>query len=493
MSIWKALLFGTAIAVLPSTASFAAKTDLVLGIVLEPPHLDPTAGAAAAIDEIVYANIFEGLTRIGPKGDVLPALAESWAQSEDGKTYTFKLHEGVKFHDGTAFDAQDVKFSLDRARGEKSTNAQKGLFAAIDVVEAVDPLTVKVTLKQPSGDFLYNMAWGDAVIVAPESADTNKDKPTGTGPFKLENWAKGSQIVIAKNPDYWGTPAILDKATFRIIPDPAAAAAALLAGDVQAFPVFPSYETIAQFQADPRFKVVIGTTEGETVMGMNNRKPPFDNIKVRQAIAHAIDRKTLIDGAMFGFGTPIGSFFPPHHAAYLDLTAETAYDPELAKKLLAEAGHPDGFKTTLKLPPPTYARRGGEIIAAELREIGIEAEIIPVEWAQWLDQVFKNKDYDMTIVSHTEPNDLNIFARDDYYFNYDSAAFKKLIGEIEVTSDGPERAELYRQAQKLLAEDVPAAFLFQLPKTGIWDANIQGLWENGPIQANDLTAVKWAD
>ncbi len=493
MNIWKVFLFGTAIALLPSATSFAAKTDLVLGIVLEPPHLDPTAGAAAAIDEIVYANIFEGLTRIGPKGDVLPALAESWTKSDDGKVYTFKLHKDVKFHDGTTFDAGDVKFSLDRARNEKSTNAQKGLFAAIDTVESVDPLTVKVTLRQPSGDFLYNMAWGDAVIVAPESADTNKDKPVGTGPFKLENWAKGSQIVIAKNPDYWGSPAQLNKATFRIIPDPAAATAALLAGDVQAFPVFPSYETIAQFQADPRFKVVIGTTEGETVMGMNNKKPPFDNVKVRQAIAHAIDRKTVIDGAMFGFGTPIGSFFPPHHPAYLDLTAETAYDSALAKKLLTEAGYPEGFKTTLKLPPPTYARRGGEIIAAQLRDIGIEAEIIPVEWAQWLDQVFKNKNYDMTIVSHTEPNDLNIFARDDYYFNYDSPPFKAMIKEIEAISDGPERTELYRQAQKLLAADEPAVFLFQLPKTGVWDAKIEGLWENGPIQANDLTAVKWTD
>lgn len=493
MKSWKVALAGVAISLVLSSASYAAKTDLVLGIVLEPPHLDPTAGAAAAIDEIVYANIFEGLTRIGAKGDVLPALAESWTKSDDGKVYTFKLHKEVKFHDGTAFDADDVKFSLDRARGDKSTNAQKGLFSAIDTVDVVDPLTVKVALKQPSGDFLYNMGWGDAVIVAPESAGTNKDKPVGTGPFKFDSWAKGSQIVITKNADYWGKPALLDKATFRVIPDPAAATAALLAGDVQAFPVFPSYETISQFQADPRFKVVIGTTEGETVLGMNNKKPPFDNPKVRQAITHAIDRKSLIDGAMFGFGTPIGSFFPPHHPAYIDLTAETAYDPELAKKLMAEAGHPDGFKTTLKLPPPTYARRGGEIIAAELREIGIEAEIIPVEWAQWLDQVFKNKDYDMTIVSHTEPNDLNIFSRDDYYFNYDSPAFKDLIKQTDATSDGAERTGLYQQAQKLLAKDVPAAFLFQLPKTGIWDAKIEGLWENGPIQANDLTSVKWLD
>ena len=168
-----------------SSASFAAKTDLVLGIVLEPPHLDPTAGAAAAIDEIVYANIFEGLTRIGPKGDVLPALAESWTQSDDGKIYTFKLHKDVKFHDGTAFDADDVKFSLDRARGDKSTNAQKGLFSAIDTVDVVDPLTVKVALKQPSGDFLYNMGWGDAVIVAPESAGTNKDKACRNWPIQI--------------------------------------------------------------------------------------------------------------------------------------------------------------------------------------------------------------------------------------------------------------------------------------------------------------------
>ena len=126
--------------------AMAAKDSITLGVVLEPPHLDPTAGAAAAIDEIVYANVFEGLTRIGSKGEILPALAESWDISEDGKTYTFRLHTGVKFHDGTDFDASDVKFSIDRARAEDSTNAQKGLFKAIENVEVVDPATVKVTL-----------------------------------------------------------------------------------------------------------------------------------------------------------------------------------------------------------------------------------------------------------------------------------------------------------------------------------------------------------
>src|SRR5215470_12231162 len=188
MKMWKTILAAAAFALASGSTALAARTDLVLGVVLEPPHLDPTAGAAAAIDEVVYANVFEGLTRIGSHGEVLPALAESWTVSDDGKTYTFKLHTGVKFHDGTDFTADDVKFSLDRARAPDSVNAQKGLFAAIDAVEVVDPATIKVVLKNPQGSFLYNMGWGDAVIVAPESAATNKDRPVGTGPFKFDNW-----------------------------------------------------------------------------------------------------------------------------------------------------------------------------------------------------------------------------------------------------------------------------------------------------------------
>ena len=409
------------------------------------------------------------------------------------KSYTFKLHTGVKFHDGSEFNADDVKFSLDRARAADSVNAQKGLFAAIDAVDVVDPATVKVTLKDPQGSFLYNLGWGDAVIVAPESAATNKDKPVGTGPFKFDNWAKGSSITIVKNPDYWGEPAFLDKAEFRIVPDAAAAVPALLSGDVQAFPNAGVGDALAQVQADPRFKVVIGSTEGETVLATNNKKPPFDNLKVRQAIAHTIDRKAIIDGASSGLGTPIGSHFSPANKAYVDLTGTYPHDIAKAKALLKEAGLENGFSATLKLPPVGYARDGGQIIASQLREIGINLEIIPVEWADWLSQVFTEKNYDLTIVSHTEPNDIDIYARKDYYFNYDNPAFDKVIGELNLTSDDAKRTELYKQAQKILADDAVNGFLFELPKIGIWDAKVEGLWENSPIQANDLTKVKWVD
>jgi peptide/nickel transport system substrate-binding protein len=492
MRLWRTLLAAALFAAAPLTTATAARTDLVLGIVLEPPHLDPTAGAAAAIDEVLYANVFEGLTRIGPNGEVLPALAKSWDISPDGKTYTFHLHTGVKFHDGSDFSADDVKFSLDRAMAPDSQNAQKQLFAAIDKVEVIDPATAKVTLKQPQGSFLYNMGWGDAVIVSPKSAATNKEKPIGTGPFKFRNWAKGSSINLVKADNYWGDPVALDKVEFRVIPDAAAAVPAMLSGDVQAFPFFPP-DAAAQIKDDPNLKVVVGSTEGETILAMNNKKPPFDQLKVRQAISYALDRKAIIDGASAGLGQPIGSHMPPSNKAYIDLTGRYPHDVAKARELLKEAGLENGFKTTLKLPPPPYARDGGEIIASELREIGIDAEIVPVEWAQWLDQVFTKKDYDLTIVSHTEPNDIDIYSRPDYYFNYQNPEFNKVIAELDQTADEAKRIELLQKAQKILADDAPVGFLFELPKVGVWDARLEGMWQNAPIQANDLTKVKWAD
>ncbi|ESX50296.1 ABC transporter substrate-binding protein [Mesorhizobium sp. C416B] len=491
MKLWKTIL-AAAVLALAGSQAFAARTDLVIGITLEPPHLDPTAGAAAAIDEVLYANVFEGLTRIGPNGEVLPDLAESWAISDDGKVYTFKLHTGVKFHDGSDFDAGDVKFSLDRARADNSVNAQKVLFASIDTVEVVDPTTVKVTLKNPQGSFLYNLGWGDAVIVAPESADTNKEKPIGTGPFKFQSWAKGSSITLVKSDTYWGAPVFLDKAEFRIVPDAAAAVPALLSGDIQAFPFFDP-DSVAQVKDDPRFKVVIGSTEGETILAINNKKPPFDKLEVRQAIAFALDRKAIIDGASAGLGVPIGSHMSPASKAYVDLTGLYPHNVDKAKELLKQAGLENGFKAMLKLPPPSYARLGGEIIASQLRDVGIDLEIIPVEWAQWLDQVFTKKDYDLTIVSHTEPNDIDIYSRKDYYFNYDNPAFDKIIAELNLTSDDAKRNTLLGEAQKILADDAVVGFLYELPKVGVWDAKLQGLWENAPIQANDLTKVKWTD
>lgn len=473
--------------------SHAAKTEITLGMALEPPHLDPTAGAAAAIDEVVYANVMEGLTRIGPDGSVRPALAKSWEISEDGLTYTFNLQEGAKYHDGTDFNADDVVFSLDRARAADSTNAQKGLFEPIESVVAVDAHTVQVVLKRPTGGFTFSMGWGDAVIVAPESAENNKANPVGTGPFKFSRWVRGDRLELVRNPDYWGEPVHLEKVTIKIVADPAAAFSALMAGDVDAFPIFPAPENLPQFEADDRFVVVVGTTEGETILSTNNDRPALSDVRVRRAIAHAINRQEIIDGAMFGYGTPIGSHFAPHNPAYVDLTGLYPHDPVKAKRLLNEAGYAEHLTLSLKLPPPAYARRGGEIVASQLRAVGIETEIENVEWVQWLEQVFRGTDYDLTIVSHTEPRDIGIYARDEYYFNYRSDEFKQIMDELKVTSEPVERRRLQETAQRRIAEDAVNGYLFQLARTGVRRAGIEGLWANAPVQANDLTAVRWVD
>lgn len=469
----------------------AQQTDLTIALQLEPPHLDPTSAAAGAIDSVLYTNVFEGLTKFTETGAVVPGLASRWDISDDGLTYTFHLASGVTFHDGTTMDAEDVKFSLDRARADDSANSQKALFAGISDVTVVDPQTVKVTLSSPDGNFLFNMAWGDAVIVAAESIEGIKQTPIGTGPFKFDQWVQGDRIELSQNDAYWGTKPALTKATFKFISDPTAAFAAMMAQDVDAFAGFPAPENLPMFEADPRFKVLVGSTEGETILSTNNKMPPLDNVLVREAISHAIDRQAIIDGAMFGLGTPIGTHFAPHNPAYVDLTGKSAYDPARAKELLAEAGLPDGFTTTLKLPPPSYARRGGEIIAAQLREVGIETEISNLEWAQWLEEVFRGKDFGLTIVSHTEPFDIGIYARPDYYFQYDNPTFQDLITELTGTTDPEARKALLATAQETISNDYVNGYLFQLAFPTIADARLDGLWQNAPTQATDLTKVHW--
>lgn len=476
-------------------AAEAQERELVIGMPIEPPNLDPTTAAPVAIREVTWLNIYEGLVQVDRNGEVRPLLADSWEVSDDGLTYHFQLREGVTFHDGTTLEASDVKFSFERARAPESTNAQKQIFEPIEEIQTPDDHTVIIRLSEPSGNFIYYLAWGDAVIVAPESAETNQMQPVGTGPFRFEDWVRGDRVVLSAYEDYWDAERVqLERVTFRFINDAQAQVAALRAGDVHAFPNLAAPELFAELSRDERFTAVVGNTEGEIVAGLNNKRPPLDDVRVRRALMQGIDRAVLIEGAYAGFGQAIGSHFSPNHPAYVDTTDILPYDPEKARELLAEAGHGDGLSLTIKTPQMAYASRSAELIAALLADIGVHLEIRPTEFpAQWIEEVFTNKDYDMTIVAHTEPLDIDIYQRDGYYFQYENPEFAELIEQAGRTFEESARFELYAEAQRVLAEDVPALFLFQLPKLGVWDARLEGLWENTPIPSNVVRDVRWRE
>jgi peptide/nickel transport system substrate-binding protein len=479
----------------PAAAALAAKNSVVIGLVVEPEGLDPTIAAPTAIRVVTWLNVFEGLVRLDETGHVLPLLARSWTVSDDGLTYTFKLQPGVKFHDGTPFDSSIVKFSLDRARAPSSTNAQKQFYEAIDSIETPDPLTAVIKLKHPEGLFLYWLAWGDSVMVAPNTAATNKTHPVGTGPFRLKQWVRGDRIVLERNPDYWqqGKPK-LDSVTFRFISDPQAQVAALRAGDIDAFPEFTAAELVPSFQKDPRFEVRIGATPNKLIAGMNNARKPFDDVRVRQALMLAVDRKAVMEGVYSGLGTPIGSHYAPSDEGYIDLTGVLPYDPEKAKKLLAEAGYPDGFTFTMKVPQMSYTTRAAQVLQGMFADVGVTMNIVPSEFpAKWLQEVFTNTDYDMTIIDHAEPMDIEIYARPKYYFNYHNPKFAALVKEGMATADAKKRDELWGEAQRILAEEVPALYLFDLPFLNIQNAKLKGLWKNEPIPECDVTEAYWAE
>ena len=466
---------------------------MIIGTQLEPPVLDPTANPAAAISEVLYGNVYEGLVQFAADGSAQPKLALSWEISNDGLTYVFHLKSGVRFHDGSEFDAADAQYSLQRILAPGSTNPQRSRLQAIRAVEVVDPLTLRVLLSRRSGGLLQSLAFGSAVMVSRTSVLGNAVRPVGTGPFRFLRWRRGDSITLERNPDYAGPKARLTQVTFKFITDPTAAFAALMAGDVDAFSNYPAPESFSQFALDRRFKVFTGTTEMETVLGLNERVAPLSNVLVRRAISYALDRRAIIDGAMFGYGTPIGSHFPPGNPAYVDLTGVYPHDIAKAKELLAQAGYPRGFSVTLKLPPPSYARRGGEIVAAQLGQIGIRVTIENLEWAQWLDQVYTRHDFDLSIVGHAEPLDYDIYARDDYYFGYSSPEFKALIAALDDSVDAARRKDLLQQIQRKLATDAVHGFLFQYPRLDIWNAHAHDIGLNNVLGTVDVTQAFFDD
>lgn len=482
--------------VLLTTATYAQPKlasggSLTIAQGVEPPGLDPTTATSAAIPRVVYGNVLEGLVRIERDGKIAPALASEYRISKDGKEYTFILKKGVKFHDGKPFDAEDVKFTFERLMDPKTNIPNIKYYRDIESVEVADSHTVKFKLKNINSMFLFNLARPDSIIINKQTADRLKTAPVGTGPFKIVEWVRGDRVILAKFEEYYrkGLP-YLDKVTFKFIGDPSAQIASLKAGDVDVIGYDVSPENALLLEKDPKFKVLNGYTTTEVILSTNQTRKPFDDVRVRRAMAHAIDRSALIKGAMSGYGMPIGSHMDPGNPYYIDLTSAYPYNPSKAKQLLAEAGYPNGFEAVIKLPERfAYARRTGEIVTDMLSQVGIRLKIELTEWGQWIDRVFKNADFDLTVIGHSEPFDIDIYANPKYYFRYDNPKFQETLKKAEMEPDPKLRRDLYVALQKMITEDAVNGFLFVMPSLPTMKKEVMNWWKDYPMTAQDVTEV----
>jgi peptide/nickel transport system substrate-binding protein len=460
-----------------SSTGGTKQDHLAVGIVQEPTSLDPTLDATASISTLLRDNVYEGLVRLDPAGKVEPGLA-TWDLSSDGRVYTFHLHQGVKWHDGTPLTADDVKFSYDRAKSGTPPNPHKDYWAPVQSVDVVDPKTVRVTLSTYSFNFLFHMGAGSAAIVSQKTASTNATKAIGTGPFKFQSWNRGASLTLVRNDDYWGRKAQIRQITFRFITDPNAMNNALKAGDLDAIAQVQGTEQLSSFQSNSRFKVLKGQPVGKVLVTFNNASGALRDVRVRRAITLAIDRSAWVQGIYNGYAVPIGSHACPNDGEpyYVDETGVNKHDPAQAKKLLQDAGYGGGL--TLRLAPISdfpYSTRGADILASELKDVGITLQQQPVRFADWLSKIFGGaQDFDLTIVNHVEERDIGNYANPKYYWHYSNPDVTRWLAQADAEQDEKTRKGLYSKIQHQLAVDCVNGWTVSPSSLGIIRADLEG-------------------
>ena len=372
-----------------------------------------------------------------------------------------------------------MKFAWERA-GDASTspvNPHRDYWAPVRSIDVIDDQTVKVTLSTYSDNWLYHMAAGSACIVASKSAATNTTNPIGTGPFKYGTWNRGSSLALTRNDDYWGTKAKLRDIEFRFISDANAMTNALKAGDIDAIGQFQAYEQLAQFEQDPNFQVLRGAPAGKVMVSVNQSSGPLADVRVRQALYAALDRKAWIDGFWLGNAEPIGS-----HAAhndgepyYVDKTAVNPYDPAKARQLLSAAGQSNLRLRMAQVSAFPYAARSTDIFNSQLQTVGVSLDVQPMEFARWLQEVFLNaQDYDLTIINHVEQRDIGNYANPKYYWHYSNPQVADWLKQADAQPEEAKRKELYGNVQQQLAADAANLWVCSPQTMAILVKNLTG-------------------
>ncbi|GAB3490709.1 ABC transporter substrate-binding protein [Amycolatopsis cihanbeyliensis] len=471
-----------------STATVGGgESTLAVGFSAEPKNFDFTTTDGAAIPQALLYNVYEGLVKLDGSGRIVPLLAKSWTISPDRLTYDFRLHEGVTFAGGAPFTAEDVKFSIERVQTEWTVSL-KSAMDVVDHVEVVEPTHARVVLTRPSNSWLFSMAGRVGAMFSRTGVSDLANKPVGTGPYLVAGRRRGEEIVLRENPGYRGEKPAYDTVHLKYYPDPTALNNALLSNGIDVISAIAAPDSIPQFEADERFDVSQGTTNGEVVLAFNNARPPLDDVRVRRALTMAIDREALLATAMAGRGTLIGSMVPPTDPWYEDLSGFHPHDPERARALLAEAGATD-LNLRLRIPNLPYAMSSAQVVTSQLAEVGVRVTIEPLDFpAVWLQRVFTDHDYDLSIIQHVEARDITTFGDPDYYWGYDNPRVRELLTEAD-TGTPEQRIARMREVARTITADAAACWLFLFPNVVAAKKEVTGLVRNQVSESFDLTGL----
>ncbi|RRY07955.1 ABC transporter substrate-binding protein [Brucella anthropi] len=447
-----------------------------IGSLYEPQNLDNTAGAGQGINEAFNGNVYEALFRLADDGKVEPVLSKDYSVSDDGLTYTFKLQPGVTFHSGAPLTSKDVKFSIERVAAPESKSSRKSSLKTISAVETPDDETVIVKLSSRSISLPYNLSY---VWVVNDEAKDLQSKEDGTGPYELEDWRRGSSLSMKRFDKYWGAKPKNGEVVFQYFTDASALNNALLTGSVDIITSVQSPDSLAQFKDNPDFTVSEGQSTTKLLLAYNDRIAPFDNVKVRKALARAIDDQKLLKAVWGDYGTLIGSFVPPTDPWYVDLTKVDAYDPESAKELLKEAGYPDGFTFTIDTPNYDPHPIAAQFIQSELAKVGVTVKINVITANEWYTKVYKAHDFQATLQEHVNHRDIVFYGNPDFYWGYNNPKVVELIKEAEASATTDEQTAKLTEANKIIAEDAASNWFYLYPQIVVSKKSVSGYPING--------------
>ncbi len=455
--------------------------------------LDPHKAVAAGTKEVMF-NVFEGLMKPTPEGDLIPAVAEKYEVSDDQLVYTFTIRDGIKFHNGQPVTAGDVVNSITRCiePSEAGVLAVEPL-SAVEKVTGMDERTVQIRLKEPNTEFLAYLT----LAILPAEYDGQDTAPVGTGPFKFVSRAAQDNIVLERFDDYWGEKAYLDKVTYKIIENADSILMSLQSGAVDLFAHLTSTQ-VAQLGDD--FNIEEGTMNLVQAMYLNHAEKPFDDVRVRQALCCAIDRQQILDLAFDGYGSLIGSSMYPAFGKYFDdsLTNFYTHDVEKAKALLADAGYPDGFSMTITVPSNYQPHIDtAQVIVEQLKEVGITAEILPVTWESWLNDTYVGRQFQATVVgvdasTMTARALLERFTSTagNNFINYNNAEYDAFFQEAVSAADDAAQTAAYKKAEANLTENAANVYIQDLADLVAVRKGLEGV-RFYPIYVLDLAGIRY--